>query len=53
MIYAVVQMIGLWKSSDKYSGLKLWAILAKISVVLGSISLVIGSLALIGLLSQL
>ena len=36
MIYIVV---GVWRSSDKYKGPKVWAILAKIAVILGALGL--------------
>ena len=36
--FQIYTVVGIWRSSDKYKGPKLWAILAKIAVVLGIIS---------------
>tara|TARA_Y100000590_G_C15343552_1_gene872388 strand:+ start:196 stop:555 length:360 start_codon:yes stop_codon:yes gene_type:complete len=35
MIYIIV---GIWRSSDRYKGPKVWAILAKIGVIIGALS---------------
>jgi len=35
VVYSIIQMIGLWNAASRYTGSKVWAILAKISVVLG------------------
>jgi len=37
--YQVVVAIGIWNASNKYTGSKIWAVLAKIAVVLGIIQL--------------
>jgi len=39
--YSIIVWIAIWNSATNYDGLKLWAILAKISVVFG----ILGSLA--------
>ncbi len=39
--YSIIVWIAVWNSATSYEGLKLWAILAKISVVFG----ILGSLA--------
>lgn len=36
--YSYIVMAGVWSAANRYDGLKLWAILAKISVVLGVLS---------------
>lgn len=35
LTWNVIVLIGLWRAANKYSGLKLWPILAKIVVVFG------------------
>ena len=47
VIYALIVSVGIWRSSDKYQGLKVWAILAKISVVIRILAVLVG-LALLG-----
>ena len=34
VIYQITVLFGVWRSSDKYSGPKIWAILAKLAVIL-------------------
>jgi hypothetical protein len=46
--YFVFQIIGVWNASNRYTGSKIWAVLAKIAVVLGALTLM---LSLIGLLT--
>ena len=48
IVYSVFQMIGVWNASNRYTGSKIWAVLAKIAVVLGALTLV---LSLVGLLT--
>ena len=50
--YEIPVILGVWRSSSKYNGLKLWAILAKISVVLWVITLIAAWLIVFGLLTQ-
>ena len=38
IIYKIVVFIAIWNSASKYTGSKMWAILAKIMVVLGFLS---------------
>ena len=38
IIYKIVVFIAIWNSASKYTGSKIWAILAKIMVVLGFLS---------------
>jgi len=38
-------IVGIWRSSDKYKGPKIWAILAKIAMVLSAIRVVSGMFA--------
>lgn len=35
-------IVGVWRSSDKYKGPKIWSILAKIAMVLSAIRLIVG-----------
>ena len=35
--WAIFSTVGIWRSSDKYKGLTLWSVLAKISIVLSVI----------------
>ena len=42
IIYAVFQLTGVWNASNRYTGLKIWAILAKISAVLSVLGLILG-----------
>lgn len=39
IIYKIIVFIAIWNSASKYTGVKVWAILAKIMVVLGFISI--------------
>ncbi len=48
-VYSVFQMIGLWNSSDRYTGSKIWAVLAKIAVVLGALTIVLSLVSLLTL----
>ena len=36
--FQIYTVVGIWRSSDKYKGSKIWAILAKIAVIFGIIS---------------
>ena len=47
IIYAVFQLTGVWNASNRYTGLKIWAILAKIAVILGVLSLLFSVLAML------
>ena len=40
--WQVFIIVGIWRSSDKYKGPKVWAILTKIMMVLTAIRLVVG-----------
>jgi hypothetical protein len=42
--YSIPSLIGLWKSSSKYKGSKIWSVLAKIATVFNVISLIFGTL---------
>ena len=35
--FQIYTVVGIWRSSDKYKGSKIWAILAKIAIILGII----------------
>ena len=50
-VYYIFQLMGVWNSSNRYTGSKVWAILAKIAVVLGAITLVLTVLLMISLIS--
>ncbi len=50
--YEIPVIMGTWRAANKYQGLKIWAVLAKIAVVLGAIMLAVVLLAVIGLLGQ-
>jgi hypothetical protein len=39
IVYAVLQLTGVWNASNRYTGLKIWVILAKIAVIIGVLSL--------------
>lgn len=41
IIYGILVNVGIWRSSTKYQGNKIWAVLAKIAVVLGAASLLL------------
>jgi hypothetical protein len=36
--FQIYTVVGIWRSSDKYKGKKIWAALAKIAVIIGIIS---------------
>jgi hypothetical protein len=40
--YFVFQIIGVWNASNRYTGSKIWAVLAKISAVLSVLGLILG-----------
>ncbi len=48
IVYSVLQMIGVWNASNRYTGSKIWAVLAKIAVVLGALTI---ALSLVDLLT--
>ena len=50
LVYGVICVVGIWRAASKYTGLALWAILAKIYVVLSIICFVI---AIVGALFAL
>jgi len=39
IVYAAFQLTGVWNAAKRYTGLKIWAILARIAVVIGVLSL--------------
>jgi FlaA1/EpsC-like NDP-sugar epimerase len=41
VIYEVFVLMGVWRASDRYTGSKIWSILAKIATVLGVLSLLL------------
>ena len=45
MPWYVYVIVGVWRSSDKYKGPKVWAVLAKIITILWGIRLVVGMVA--------
>lgn len=40
-VYAGFAYVGLWRAATKYTGRKLWAILAKIYIVLGVLGFIV------------
>lgn len=42
LVYSIFAWVSIWRSSDKYTGQKIWAILAKVMVVLGVVWTVYG-----------
>lgn len=38
IVYSIITLIGIWNSASKYTGSKIWAILAKVLVILGIVS---------------
>jgi len=40
LIYVVIQSIGLWRASNKHSGLRVWSVLSKFWVILVVLSFV-------------
>ncbi len=51
MIFEAYVSLGVWRASDKYTGLKAWAVLAKIAVVLGWFSLGVGVIVVLRLIN--
>jgi len=51
IIYSVFLLTGVWNASNRYTGLKIWAILAKIYVVLSVITLVLTIFTMVSLIS--
>jgi len=49
MVYAVFQLTGVWNASNRYTGLKIWAILAKIAVIVGVLSLLSSVLMIVAM----
>lgn len=41
-VYQVMVLLGVWRSSNRYQGWKVWAILAKIAAVLGWLGVLAG-----------
>lgn len=51
--YEIPVLIGIWHSSTKYTGPKVWAVLAKVACVLGALMLLLGGLfAIFGLMNS-
>lgn len=48
LVYSIICVVGIWRAASKYTGFKLWAILAKIYVVLCIIGF---ALTLIGIIA--
>ena len=44
--YDIPLMIGIWRAANRYTGPKIWAILAKIAVILGVLSIIAALLIL-------
>lgn len=49
IVYAVFQLTGVWNASNRYTGLKIWAILAKIAVIVGVLSLLSSVLMIVAM----
>jgi hypothetical protein len=49
IVYAAFQLTGVWNASNRYTGLKIWAILAKIAVVISILSLLSSILMVVGM----
>lgn len=50
--YGVPVIMGIWRAATKYTGPKIWAVLAKIACVLGAFMLAVGLLAIVGLMKN-
>lgn len=37
LIYIFISIVGIWRSSQKYQGRKIWSILAKITIIIGGL----------------
>ena len=46
--YEILVLMGIWRATNKYRGLKVWAVLAKIAVVLGALTLVLSLAVILG-----
>lgn len=49
LVYSVLCVVGIWRAASKYTGFKLWAVLAKIYVVLCIIGFVLTLIAFLAL----
>lgn len=50
--YEIPVLIGIWHSATKYTGPKVWAVLAKVACVLGALMLLGGLFAIFGLMKS-
>ena len=37
LAYIIVSVIGIWRSAQKYSGKKIWSLLAKVTIIIGGL----------------
>lgn len=49
-VYQITVLMGVWRAANKYKGLKLWAVLAKIAAVLGLFILMLGVISVLSLI---
>ncbi len=48
--YGIPAITGIWRSATRYTGHKVWAVMAKVACVLGTLMLLGGLLAIVGLI---
>jgi hypothetical protein len=47
LAYSVTVILGVWNSANRYTGLKLWAILAKLAAIIGFLYVILSILLLL------
>lgn len=52
IIYSVLVIMGIWRAATKYTGPKIWAVLAKIVCVVGVLVLAVAILAIAGIMKN-
>jgi len=49
--YSVLQLTGAWNASNRYTGWRVWSVLAKIAVILGALLMLMNMVGLASLLA--
>ena len=49
LAYSVTVLLGIWNSANRYTGFKLWAILAKLAAILGLLFVILSIFLLLSL----
>jgi len=52
LAYGVTVLLGIWNSANRYTGFKLWAILAKLAAILGFLFVILSTFLLLSLFLQ-